>query len=220
VTVKTSVSVACPSCGGTHEVVVHQSINVGLDPELKAQLIAGAVNTFECPGSSTTIRLGIDLLYHDPAARLFIYLALDGESRRAEIARDLEEVPASAGLSYRLRLVVDYPALLEKIRLFDDQLDDRIIEVLKLHIGAQCPPELRDGALSYDSRSRDAAGQPVLVFRNSLAPGKRMECPLGLYDWWQRSGILDLEGAADSGLLLVDQAYGGQLVEKLQNRLA
>jgi hypothetical protein len=55
----------CPQCGNTQEVMVWDSINVTLDPELKETLFAGEVNLFVCEKCGKKAFISAPLLYHD-----------------------------------------------------------------------------------------------------------------------------------------------------------
>ncbi len=45
---ESSESIKCPKCGADQEVIVWSSLNVDLDPELRARLFNGEINMFEC----------------------------------------------------------------------------------------------------------------------------------------------------------------------------
>jgi hypothetical protein len=51
---------------------VHQTIDVGQEPQLKAQLLNGAINVGVCPQCGTATQVSAPLVYHDPAHQLFM----------------------------------------------------------------------------------------------------------------------------------------------------
>ncbi|MEJ5328560.1 MAG: CpXC domain-containing protein [Desulfobaccales bacterium] len=57
--------VQCPDCGQQQEVVLWDSINVTLDPELKEKLFQGKINIFDCVACHYTTFINYPLLYHD-----------------------------------------------------------------------------------------------------------------------------------------------------------
>lgn len=63
--VREQVEAVCPACGAESQVSVWRSVNVTLDPDAKAQLLAGTMNVFSCPKCRYESLLDTDLLYHD-----------------------------------------------------------------------------------------------------------------------------------------------------------
>jgi len=58
-------SIKCPKCGSDQEVIVWSSLNVTLDPELRARLFNGEINMFKCSKCRNKAFLNAPLLYHD-----------------------------------------------------------------------------------------------------------------------------------------------------------
>jgi hypothetical protein len=73
-------SIACPFCGQPITIQVHQIVDVGEQPELKQQLLAGRLNSFTCPHCRNAGALATPFFYHDPdkaLALLFIPMNLN-----------------------------------------------------------------------------------------------------------------------------------------------
>jgi hypothetical protein len=120
-------SVTCPACGAPGRMTLHSSVNVTLDPSLKERLLAGALSVFSCVSCGKKARLVHPLLYHDMERGLLVELSplgTNGSGLAAGLVGD--------GRGPRTRLVRDGNALIEKVRIDDANLDDRVIEVLKL----------------------------------------------------------------------------------------
>ncbi len=64
---KQRIQVRCPHCGTSFVTEVHNIIDVGQEPALKQQFLAGRLNSAACPSCGTSIALATPLLYHDPA---------------------------------------------------------------------------------------------------------------------------------------------------------
>ena len=58
-------SIQCAKCETTQEVTVWNSLNVGLDPELRQRLFQGEINKFCCSNCQYTGFMDSPLLYHD-----------------------------------------------------------------------------------------------------------------------------------------------------------
>ena len=132
------VPASCSKCHRTTEIDVRQSINVALDPELKARVKDGSLFIWECPYCGRRNVAVTEFLYHDPAARLMLWL-LPGDAEPSKAAQDaVKELDG-----YTLRLVREVGELIEKINIADAGLEDTIVEmckwVTKRELGAKNP---------------------------------------------------------------------------------
>ncbi|MCB8944386.1 MAG: hypothetical protein H6658_11615 [Ardenticatenaceae bacterium] len=64
--------VTCPRCGTPFQAEIHQMIDVGQHPELKMQLLNGALNVAVCPNCGAGTQLSTPLVYHDSEHQLFM----------------------------------------------------------------------------------------------------------------------------------------------------
>lgn len=89
--------IQCPNCGTPYRAEVHQVIDVGRHPELKAALLSGQLNVAVCPSCGTSGQLASALVYHDPAHELLMIhvpqeLNLDQIQREEYVGRLTREV--------------------------------------------------------------------------------------------------------------------------------
>mgnify|MGYP003291339181 CR=1 FL=1 len=122
-------SLPCSRCGERHNVVIHSGINVSENPELKAKVLDGSAFLWECPHCGQLNLIKGTPLYHDPEEKIMIWVT--GGDYKIE-----EQVSASFDVSalpegYTLRFVADTGSLIEKVKIFDDGLDDIAIELCK-----------------------------------------------------------------------------------------
>ena len=118
--------ISCSHCHQETEVSLYPSINVGLDPELKPRVKDGSLFVWECPYCGTRNLARYQTLYHDPDARLMVWL-LPGADQPPQAVAD-----AVAGLDgYTLRLVREVGDLIEKVNIHDAGLDDQVMEMCK-----------------------------------------------------------------------------------------
>ena len=68
----TSHNLQCPHCGNEQETTVWDSINVTLDPDLKKELFAVAINHFECRKCGEKEFTDMLLLYHDMTQKFYV----------------------------------------------------------------------------------------------------------------------------------------------------
>ncbi len=132
--------VVCPGCGAPGPMTLLSKVDVTLDPALKERLLRGRLSVFTCAKCGREARIAHAVLYADPARGLFLQLVPEGPfDAPAALAR------LGAGTPRVSRLVRDGNALIEKVRIDDASLDDRVVEVEKLLLAlsheeyASCP---------------------------------------------------------------------------------
>ncbi|MCH5209611.1 MAG: CpXC domain-containing protein [Oscillospiraceae bacterium] len=136
-------NVRCPQCGQMSEVTVWNSITVKDSADLKQDLLRGMVNMFRCPACSHTALMPTPMLYHDEEKRLMIsFSPCDDPILKQRLFDNVQNTSKESGElekleGYNLRFITDYNELLEKILIFDNGLNDKTIEVIKLMILSQ-----------------------------------------------------------------------------------
>ena len=116
----------CNHCGKQTEVELRQSINTALDPELKARVKDGSLFVWECPYCGHRNLARYQTLYHDPDAKLMVWL-LPGEEQPPQAVE--EAVKELDG--YTLRRVKEVGDLIEKVNIHDAGLEDTVLEMCK-----------------------------------------------------------------------------------------
>jgi hypothetical protein len=153
--------VNCKKCQKQTEVELRQSINVALDPELKARVKDGSLFVWECPYCGQRNLAVYQTLYHDPDTKLMVWL-LPGTAEPpqavAEAVKQLE--------GYTLRMVREVGDLIEKVNLHDAGLDDCVLEMCKWVTRrelAEKNPEAADAKLKF-LRMEGADNELVMAF--------------------------------------------------------
>ncbi len=163
-----TVQVRCPGCGTSHEAALVQSINARDEAALVDRLLAGDLNVLACTCGRRTL-LEATLLYHDPERSFFCQACPGGEPAMAAGARAFATIPA---VTATRRLVPTHLALHEKVLISRADLDDAVIEVLKVLLLASRGDDL-DRVLLFSRLDRDA-GHVVWAFpdqqRESTSP--------------------------------------------------
>ena len=139
--------VSCSHCHQQTEIPVHQSINLALDPDLKARVKDGSLFVWECPYCGHRNLAKYQTLYHDPDAKLMLWL-LPGDQQPPkaveEAVKDLD--------GYTLRRVREVGELIEKVNIHDANLEDTVLEMCKWvtarELGAK-NPEAMDAPLKF-----------------------------------------------------------------------
>ena len=112
----------CTKCGRHFEAAAYQSIG----PALKDKVRDGSLFVAECPYCGTRNLLKYNTLYHDPSARLMVWLLPEGFEPPAAVASAVRELSG-----YTLRRVSEPGDLVEKICIADAGLEDSVMEVCK-----------------------------------------------------------------------------------------
>ena len=111
---------------------IHRSVNGTTEPSLKEQLLTGRLFTFACPSCGRTSRVvHPELVYHDMQRGYLLQMDALGKFDAASLRGLQSSLPAVT------RVVHDSNALLEKGKTFDAELDDRVLEVLKVVLASQ-----------------------------------------------------------------------------------
>ena len=141
------VPASCSHCGKQTPIELRPSIQVAEDPELKLRVKDGSLFVWECPYCGHRNLARYQTLYHDPQARLMVWLLPGGE----QPPKAVEE--AVAGLEgYTLRLVREVGDLIEKVNVQDAALDDVVLEVCKWVTRQELSaknPEAREAPLRF-----------------------------------------------------------------------
>ena len=119
----------CSKCGQQHKITVYRSININENPELKDKVKDGSLFLWECPHCGQVNLAKYETLYHDPAAKLMVWLIPSGEVSETQMQAITMHTKAMGG--YTLRRVNDMGSLMEKVLINEAGLDDVVLEMCK-----------------------------------------------------------------------------------------
>jgi hypothetical protein len=178
--------ITCPGCGRRSTFTTWSSLNATLDPDQKPRLLSGELTRFTCPACGHSAEVSYPLLYHDMERQLMLWHVPDASVKHGYEAPG--ELPAAMrktlGAGYRFRRVGTLNSLREKVLIFDHDLDDRVVEVLKLLVVAQAPSgKIPTGADVYFSEIvREDDGSNGLAFTIVSEKGSSGAIlPMGMY---------------------------------------
>lgn len=209
-------TVTCKACSHEQSFKMWTSVNVTLDPDLKQKLLDHSLTTSRCEQCGHTTNVKHSLLYHDMQANLMIWMVPDEKDSGA-----LPPLAASmAADGFVLRRVASLNGLIEKVRIAEDGLDDRLVEVLKLVLQDKLPEEQKQGKLHllYDQTIEDAGTGPQISFAVFTGKGtSSLVAPKQVYDRLQESMSPVLASLDEEGWnwLDVDAQCASWLMEKV-----
>lgn len=134
--------IVCPICGKESEITIWDSINIDSNPMIKKQVFDGSIFNFVCPECGYKINLSYDCLYNDVESHMMIYHVTDDKDIHQLIKMLNQSFMSFICLNARefshkshCRIVINDPnAWREKIMIFNEGYDDRVIELIKLFI--------------------------------------------------------------------------------------
>ncbi|MEE0435198.1 MAG: CpXC domain-containing protein [Peptococcaceae bacterium] len=228
-TVKHTQAVACLKCGKESPFDFYASINTLQDPKLKQRVKNFDLFKFICPHCGSEQFVGYSFLYHQMEDRWMIFCCQEAEEV-AEVRTlfdkdDFSTVTDSHGVkqtidtaAYQRRIVVGVDDLVEKIRMIDAGLDDRLMEVYKVMLYGQMQPQLEamPGGDAVDVLYLDENLQGALniVF---MADGQAVgEVPFAreAYESIQNSYEKAVKRLAD-GEVVIDQDWAFEFLAKV-----
>lgn len=130
-----TITLNCPICKRDHDVKLWRRIDVSTEKDAKEKLLKGEFFHFICPDCGYASELHYGSLYVDRDIRELIYLAEEKESEAAAAEKAAEA--AAEDLAFwkqrdsLLRIVRSAEELREKLLMFDNGLDDRLVEICK-----------------------------------------------------------------------------------------
>lgn len=130
-------SITCPNCRGSFTAPLRQIIDVQANPEAKALLFSGQLNTVICPQCGFQGALNAPFLYHDAELEMaFIYMPMELGTTNVEqqqtigdlTNRLMQRLPPEARKGYLLqpRTFFSYNSLIDAILERDDVMRERI----------------------------------------------------------------------------------------------
>ena len=130
-----SVSVHCPICKHKHQVPAVRVVDVSRDGELRKRYESGELFQFDCPDCGYRMKLGYSYMYQDPGIREFIYLSREQPAEDGymmdQVVKNATAMAGGKKEDSILRIVFSESDLQEKIKIFENGLDDRIVELCK-----------------------------------------------------------------------------------------
>ena len=133
--------VNCPKCGKEIEFTMWNSINTQMDFAVK-DIISGDLFRIECPECGFEVLVKYPILFNDMNHGVMIQYLPPEAGEPDERARELIQ---KGGIDYRL--VKTQEALREKTMIFNEGLDDRIIELEKILLIKQIEDQIGDRKL-------------------------------------------------------------------------
>lgn len=162
--------VQCPVCGTKQLVNCYECLNTEVTNDARKILFDGTLNNFTCSKCGRTIVMGVDMLYHDPRGQYMIYVFHEEPVSHSKL-KQLQPITKMMP-GYRFRIVHSYKALLSRVKIFDDGLDDRVVELLKMIVLSNSGDNYLPGSEIYYWGLENVDGMKAMVFVIFKSDGK------------------------------------------------
>ncbi|MDB4961207.1 MAG: hypothetical protein JWP01_1206 [Myxococcales bacterium] len=169
--------VSCPTCGREQQASLVQSINTHKNPSAKDRLLAGELNLLVCDCGRRT-QLAATLLFYDPDSDYFCQVCPGGQAAMDQAAQAF----LKAGAAGTQRIVPSLNALVEKVKLLDEGLEDWAIEMAKVLLLAATEEQDLDRVLLFDRVDRTTRVIHWMLFDSRGSEAQRVASPLAAYD--------------------------------------
>jgi len=212
-----TVQITCPECETVFDVKKWDSVNVQINPEEKERMLSGDFFNHQCPECATISCILFTCLYHDMSSQLMVYLIpLEPGKDPSEALGMIENVSQllddpSADLlffkdGYKHRVVFHREDLMEKIKINDEGLDDRVIEVLKLIMLHQLGEDVAPAKIEYFLFDTITGKREFTIFLDSGDIGQ-VDFPQDAYDKIETSFAQAIEAGTPKGFQFVDRKW-------------
>lgn len=124
----------CTTCGHTFEVSFGKSYKSSDTPSIKEKILADRLFKYPCPQCQEVFDIEYEFTYHNPERKYIIWLQLPYQEKSPLHTLPPYKKFEIAPKEYKYRIVNSREELSEKIKIFDANLDDKVIELIKLGI--------------------------------------------------------------------------------------
>ena len=121
-------------CEHTFEVDFPEQFSIDKTPETLEQILDGSFMSFTCPNCGKVLKPEFSFLLTDTTGD--IEIAFIPEEQRAAYMNGKESFPETK------RVVIGYKELVEKIKIMKNNLDDRVIEIIKFYLLQKAEQEI------------------------------------------------------------------------------
>lgn len=146
----TEESIACPKCQKNQQVKKYSSVNITLKPELKDKIKSGYFFAFECEECGVKIPMIYPCLYHDMENKNMIWLVPNCTNEQVVEVNNInskQDMVEDLSIGYKKRIVKNTDSFREKIVIWDEGLDDKAIELLKIVYISKFEADLKERKL-------------------------------------------------------------------------
>jgi predicted RNA-binding Zn-ribbon protein involved in translation (DUF1610 family) len=128
-------NITCISCGKESPHRYWDMIDPMFDQSIKEKVLSGELFTFTCPHCGFQRRVTYDTIYQEIGKGRYFHLVTSEESyvQAINLYADRDMNSGTVLANEIVRIVLSQNQLAEKIRIFDEEMDDRVVEIIKAY---------------------------------------------------------------------------------------
>lgn len=136
-----NVDVQCPKCGGPGTFEVWDSVNVGLDSDMREKVLSEELFVWTCPHCGQKVYNPYGFIYHDMDHRFMLFFEPEEPGDGSKYTPIQIDAPFQMMGDYTFRPVFGIRNLREKIFILEHDLNDIAIERVKYFFRHYIDPE-------------------------------------------------------------------------------
>lgn len=159
-------NITCISCGKGSPFRYWDMIDPMFDRSVKDKVLSGELFTFTCPHCGFKRRVTYDCIYQEMGRGIYLHLVTTENSymQAVNMYADRDEHSGYVLSSEIVRIVLSQNQLAEKIRIFDEGLDDRIVEIIKAYYLTELYQQVPDFEAEEVLFYKNDAGEYEIAF--------------------------------------------------------
>ncbi len=148
----------CPSCNAQGTKAIQSRICICDNTESKQDILTGSFFEWECPECSSRFFIKNPFLYNDSENKFMVYYIPDYTEASHKVPTIIKTKKEYDTQNSTLRIAINYVDFVEKIRILESGLDDRVIETVKLLYSKLTQQETDESVYSMVFESVSAKG--------------------------------------------------------------
>jgi len=187
------------TCGHVHTVELVAGIHITRLPHARQQILDGTFQVFRCPSCGVATAVTAPTIYTDFDRHQYVAVESrvrsDWASTRARHDKVFEDsftsgppIASEMGVKFRKRCVFGFPALREKLMIWDADLDDLVVEGVKGALTERLGIEIADSVFRLGGV---LPGGHLTFLR--LEPERAVAAPVGAIDRGTVKALVDVE---------------------------
>ncbi len=213
-------NVKCPYCGHPKQFMTYENIDLDIEPEAKQKILNEDIFRYECEECGKTSLLAFPCVVSDLKKGYVVsLLAQYSDEQKKAMDEDLKkalpgEEAHKFARAYQRRIVGSINELKEKIVIFDNGFDDRVIEILKLLCVSEVAEEIARQTLSeVRFNLNEEGGMFLILIFIDRDPGV-IEINMDMYDKVRRIFAGEIKDATpEEGLAEIDPFWAKELID-------
>lgn len=195
----------CPNCKTKDTYETEKRVCITAQPELKDKILTGSYFEWECPDCHKRFFIDDVFLYNDDAKKFMVYLVPGYSESILKVPTLLKTKKEYDTEQSVLRVTESFVDFVEKVRILEAGLDDRVIEALKVYSGItfkNSGNSIRN-MLFEEINTEDNLRFAVFLEDNDVT----IDIPIEAYEQAKRDSLKLFDEPEERAFLMIDQKW-------------